>query len=345
MAAASHLGRRDSPNDRVQSSRDDHSVTRRQLISIIVPVLNEENNVVPLYERVTEVMRAHDARYDFELLFTDNHSSDRTFAQISRIAASDRRVRGYRFSKNFGFQRSIFTGYMKARGDAVIQIDADLQDPPELISQFIAKWEEGNDVVYGIRRSRPEGWFLRTARRSFYRLIDSLSEDSLPRGAGDFRLVSRRIVDLMTEVDDYHPYIRGLIASFGFDQVGIPYDRQARASGESKFSLPRLLGLAVDGILVHSIVPLRIATFVGLIMALIMLVAAVVYISSRILFGQEWPPGFATTTVLLFLGIVLNGLFLGIIGEYLGRLYQQTKRRPLTIIEEQTVDLKDQPPS
>jgi dolichol-phosphate mannosyltransferase len=280
-------------------------------------------------------------QYEFELIFTDNHSSDKTFGEISRIASVDRRVRGYRFSKNFGFQRSIFTGYMKARGEAVIQIDADLQDPPELISEFITKWEQGYDVVYGVRRSRPEGWFIRTARKLFYKLIDALSEDSLPHGAGDFRLVSRRIVDLMKEVDDYHPYIRGLIASFGFDQVGIPYDRQVRASGASKFTLTRLLGLAVDGILVHSIIPLRIATIVGLAMALVMLIAAVVYATSRLFFDQEWPPGFATTTLLLFLGVILNGLFLGIIGEYLGRLYQQSKRRPLTIIEERTVYLGD----
>jgi dolichol-phosphate mannosyltransferase len=320
-------------------------VTTKKLISIIVPVLNEESNVDPLYERIAAVMGTRANEFDWELVFTDNHSSDNTFSRISRLAAVDRRVRGYRFSKNFGFQRSILAGYMTAKGDAVVQIDADLQDPPELIPEFIAKWVEGNDVVYGIRRSRPEGWFTRTARKLFYRLIDALSEDSLPHGAGDFRLVSRRIVELMREVDDYHPYIRGLIASFGFDQVGIPYDRQARTSGESKFTFTRLLALAVDGILVHSIIPLRVATFVGLVMAVIMLILAAIYVSSRLLFGQEWPPGFATTTVLLFLGIILNGLFLGIIGEYLGRLYQQTKRRPLTIIEEQTVYHGDQPPA
>jgi polyisoprenyl-phosphate glycosyltransferase len=311
-------------------------MTGKKLISIIVPVLNEEENVERLYEAVTQVMGTLEARYDFELIFTDNHSTDSTFGTIERIAAADPRVRGFRFSKNFGFQRSILTGYMRANGDAVIQIDADLQDPPELIPLFIDKWEEGFDVVYGLRRSRQEGWLIGFCRKVFYSLIDKLSEDDLPQAAGDFRLVSRRIVDLMREVDDYHPYLRGLIASFGFDQVGIPYDRAPRTRGASKFPFFRLLALAVDGILVHSVIPLRIATFVGLFMSLVMFLGIIGYAASRIFLGHDWPPGFATTTVLLLLGIVLNGLFLGIVGEYLGRMYQQVKKRPVTIIERET---------
>lgn len=309
----------------------------KKLVSIIVPVLNEEGNVERLYEAVTQVMVDLEVRYDYELIFTDNHSSDSTFAKIEQLAAKDPRVSGFRFSKNFGFQRSILTGYMKTSGDAVIQIDADLQDPPELIPEFIEKWEEGYDVVYGVRRSRQEGWLIALARRTFYKLIDLLSEDDLPRDAGDFRLVSRRIVELLGQVDDYHPYLRGLIASLGFEQLGIPYDRARRTSGESKFSIPRLIGLAVDGILVHSVIPLRIATFVGLAMSLVMMLGILGYGLSRLVFGVDWPAGFATTTVLLLLGITLNGLFLGIIGEYLGRLYQQAKKRPITIIERNTV--------
>jgi dolichol-phosphate mannosyltransferase len=306
-----------------------------KLISIVVPVLNEEDSLDSLYQEIKQVMTTLEPDYDYELIFTDNHSTDSTFALVERLAASDPRVRGFRFSKNFGFQRSILTGYLKASGDAVIQIDADLQDPPELIIDFVKKWEEGYDVVFGVRRSRPEGRLVTLARKAFYWLIDRLSEDDLPHGAGDFRLVSRRIVDLLGEVDDYHPYLRGLIASFGFEQIGIPYDRAPRTRGESKFSFLKLLALAFDGILVHSVIPLRIATFVGLLMALIMLLGIIAYVVSRLVLGHDWPPGFATTTVLLLLGIILNGLFLGIIGEYLGRLYQQTKKRPLTIIEKE----------
>lgn len=317
----------------------------KPLISIIVPVLNEESNVMPLYREVKRVMSRLENRYDYELLFTDNHSNDDTFSIIRALSADDPRVSGYRFSKNFGFQRSILTGYLKASGDAVIQIDADLQDPPDLIPVFIEKWEQGYDVVYGIRQVRHEGRLLGWARRLFYLLIDSLSEDELPHSAGDFRLVSRRIVDLISEVDDYHPYLRGLIASLGFDQIGIEYDRAPRAFGESKFSFFRLLALAIDGILVHSVVPLRIATLVGLATACVMILGIAGYTVSRALLGHDWPPGFATTTILLLLGIVLNGLFLGIIGEYLGRMYQQVKRRPITIVEEQTARPEDVEPT
>lgn len=311
-------------------------MNRRPLISVIVPVLNEGDNIEPLYQALNDEMAKLADKYDWELIFTDNHSSDNTFDVIEKLATDDPRVRGYRFSKNFGFQRSIFTGYMKSSGDAVVQIDADLQDPPELIGEFVRKWEDGYDVVYGVRRSRQEGRFLSLARKLFYSAIDRMSEDDLPRNAGDFRLVSRRIVDLLREVDDYHPYLRGLIASFGYEQAGIPYDRRARERGESKFTFFRLMGLAIDGILVHSVIPLRIATMVGMFTAGVMLLGIVWYATSRLVFGHDWPPGFATTTVLILLGIVLNGLFLGIIGEYLGRLYQQTKTRPMTIIEKVT---------
>lgn len=308
-------------------------MSTKPLISIVVPVLNEEDNVEPLHKAVTTVMADLADRYDYEIVFTDNHSTDQTFSKLEAIASADDRVRALRFSKNFGFQKSILTGYLRANGDAVMEIDADMQDPPELIPEFIGKWEEGYHVVYGVRRSRQEGFLSQKARRLFYRLIDALSDDHLPHDAGDFRLVSRHVVDLISQVDDYHPYLRGLIASFGFEQVGIPYDRSARTSGESKFSFGQLMSLAVDGILQHSVIPLRIASITGLVLALIMVVVIVGYAIGRLFFGQQWPAGFATTTVLLLLGIVLNAMFLGVIGEYLGRIYQQVKKRPVTIIE------------
>jgi dolichol-phosphate mannosyltransferase len=173
----------------------------------------------------------------------------------------------------------------------------------------------------------------RWARSTFYKVIDALSEDHLPHQAGDFRLVSRRVVDLLREVDDYHPYLRGLIASFGFDQVGIPYDRASRTRGESKFSFSQLVSLAIDGILVHSVIPLRIASITGMLLSVVMVIGIISYTVGRLFFAQDWPAGFATTTVLLLLSITLNALFLGVIGEYLGRIYQQVKRRPITIIE------------
>ena len=308
-------------------------MTERTLISIVIPVLDEADNIRPLYDRLVGVADGLRDRYDFEFLFTDNHSQDSTFDQLRRLSEADPRIRVLRFSRDFGFQRSILTGYRNARGRAAIQIDADLQDPPEMIPDFLRHWEDGADVVYGVRRSRAESLWMRSTRRFFYWLIDALSEDRLPRDAGDFRLVSRRVLDALDEIDDYHPYLRGLIASFGFTQVGIPYDRRARERGASKFRFRQLLRLAIDGILQHSVVPLRIATWIGMVISFGMLVLIGVYTYAKLVLHSDWPAGFATTTVLILTGIVLNALFLGIIGAYLGRIFHQVKRRPLTIIE------------
>lgn len=307
----------------------------RKLISFVVPVYNEEENVEALYQAVNRVMEQLADRYDYEFVFTDNHSTDKTFAILERLARLDERVRCWRFSRNFGYQRSILTGYLLARGDAAMQLDCDLQDPPELIPDFVGQWELGHHVVYGVRRSRKESLLVHSARRMFYRLIDLLSEDKLPHDAGDFRLVDRRILDELRRLDDAQPYLRGAIASMGFAQVGIPYDRNDRRAGQSKFAVRDLFRLAFDGILNHSTVPLRFATYTGLVTSAITFLGLAFFTIAKLWFGREWPAGFATTTVLILLSLSLNALFLGVIGEYLGRIYQQVKRRPLTILEQQ----------
>jgi polyisoprenyl-phosphate glycosyltransferase len=308
-------------------------MTARRLITICVPVFNEELNIEPLYAALLPIMEQLSDRYDFELLFTDNHSTDRTFDALERLASRDVRVRAIRFSRNFGFQRSIATGYANARGDAAIQIDCDLQDPPQLILDFVSKWEQGYKVVYGVRSSRKESWWMNFVRKMFYRIIDSLSEDELPLDAGDFRLLDRCVLDELQKFEDNQPYLRGTIAALGFDQIGIPYDRAERQHGQSKFSFGELIGLAFDGILNHSVVPLRIATYLGLMISLLTFLGIVAYGVGRLFLGKNWPPGFATVIILILGSLSLNALFLGIIGEYLGRIYRQVKRRPLTIIE------------
>ena len=306
----------------------------RKLVSLVVPVLDEEENVERLYAAVEAVIAPLADRYDFEYVFTDNHSRDRTFALLTALAAKDPKVRAFRFSRNFGFQRSIWTGYALARGDAAIQLDCDLQDPPALIPAFLQGWEEGHHVVYGVRRSRKEGFFITSVRRVFYRVIDFLSEDELPKDAGDFRLVDRRILEELRRIHDQQPYLRGTIAALGFRQKGVPYDRDERTHGESKFSYAALFRLAFDGILNHSTVPLRLATWTGLAVSAATALGIVGYGVGRLVFGQDWPAGFATTTVLLLLSLSLNAMFLGIIGEYVGRIYVQIKTRPLTVIEQ-----------
>ena len=306
---------------------------RKRLISICVPVFNEEMNIGPLYAALLPIMDQLSDRYDFELLFTDNHSTDHTFEALERVAQRDVRVRALRFSRNFGFQRSIATGYANARGEAAIQIDCDLQDPPSLILEFVRKWEQGYKVVYGVRSSRRESWWMNFVRKMFYRIIDSLSEDELPLDAGDFRLLDRCVLDELQKFEDNQPYLRGTIAVLGFDQIGIPYDRGERQHGQSKFSFGELMGLALDGILNHSVVPLRIATYLGLAISVVTFMGIVGYGVGRLFLGKNWPPGFASVIILLLGSLSLNALFLGIIGEYLGRIYRQVKRRPLTIIE------------
>ncbi|MCS7045607.1 MAG: glycosyltransferase family 2 protein [Gemmataceae bacterium] len=313
---------------------------QRKLITLCVPVLNEEANLPKLYAAVQQLRHELADRYRFELLFTDNHSTDGTFAYLSELAQRDPMVRVLRFSRNFGFQRSVLCGYLNARGDAVIQLDGDLQDPPALIPRLLELWEAGNQVVYGVRVKRQEGWLITLIRRCFYRLLRSLSEHDLPLDAGDFRLVDRRVVEELGKIDDATPYVRGTIAMMGFNQVGVPYERAARQEGESKFRFKDLVGLGLDGIFNHSFVPLRLATYCSLAIALATLLLIGAYVVGRLFLGHSWPPGFATVVVLNLISISLNGLFFGILGEYVARIYRQVKKSPLTIIEK---ELNNQP--
>lgn len=301
-------------------------------VSVLVPAFNEEANARRAYEAIVDVFRGMTG-YDYEIIFTDNHSTDRTFEILQEIACNDRRVRVIRFSRNIGYQRSLLTAYKAASGDCSVQIDCDLQDPPQLIPQMLALWRQGHKVVYGIRRSLSDGPAVAFVRRVFYRFINTLSEDELPLNAGEFRLVDRRILDELRQVDDTSPYLRGLISAMGFSQVGFEYDRQARVAGESKFPFRQMLSLAVDGILNHSLMPLRFATMASLVVGTATFLLLVGYLAGKLLFGQDWPAGFATTTLLLLLSITLNAMFLGIVGEYIGRVFMQTKRRPIIVVE------------
>jgi polyisoprenyl-phosphate glycosyltransferase len=304
-----------------------------KLISLVIPVFNEQANVRILYETVLRVLEPLEERYNFELLFTDNHSVDSTFSILKELHSHDSRIRVFRFSRNFGYQKSILAGYLRARGDALIQLDCDLQDPPELIPEFLNQWENGAAVVYGIRRTRKEGVLIHMARRIFYRVANYLSDDELPVDVGDFRLVDRKVVESLRQFDDQQPYLRGAVAAMGFKQVGIPYDRRDRQHGSSNFKFKDLLNLAIDGILNHSVVPLRLSSYFGFILTVVTLLAVIGYAGARVIFNFDWPEGFTTLAVLLLGGIGINALFLGIIGEYLGRIYQQVKKRPLVIVD------------
>ena len=305
---------------------------RRRLISIVIPVFNEEANIERAYEAVVAVFDGINDRYDFEIVFTDNHSTDRSPEMLAALCARDHRVRRARFSRNFGFNRSVLTGYRLARGDAAVQIDCDLQDSPDLIPEFLDLWTKGHDVVVGVRRQREEGRLLQGARRVFYRVLNWISEDNLVVDGGDFRLIDRSILEQLRTIHDAMPYVRGLTSVLAKNQIGVQYDRQSRKYGQSKFPLRRLTGLAMEGIFAHSTVPLRIASYIGIIVAVATGLLSGIYILGRLMFDADWPTGFATTTVLLLFSISLNAIFLGIIGEYLSRIYNQVRRRPTTVI-------------
>lgn len=309
-------------------------VLEKRLISIVVPAFNEDKNIEYFYEAVNQELGKLGDRYTFEFIFTDNCSTDLTFERLKALGSSDDRVRAARFSKNFGYQRSIFTGYMLARGDCAIQMDCDLQDPPALIHDLIAKWEEGFEVVYGVRKTRDEAGLVTIARRIFYRILDFLSEEHIPHDAGDFRLVDRKVLNQLKFFYDTSPYLRGAIASLGFRQVGISYHRPSRQRGKSKFGMINYISLAVDGILNHSIMPLRVATATGFMISTCLVLYFAGLFFAKIFYRAEWPRGFATMSVLILVGISANALFLGVIGEYLGRIYRQVKRPPMTVIDE-----------
>jgi glycosyltransferase involved in cell wall biosynthesis len=312
---------------------DSSEASTKPLISIVVPVFNEEDNVDKTYAELKRVAAELD-NYRFEFLFTDNHSTDSTFAKLAKIAATDPDVRVVRFARNFGFQQSVLTGYRLARGAAAIQIDADLQDPPSMFGPFLEKWREGYDVVIGVRRSRKESLFLRRARRAYYRLLRRLGGPHLIPDGGDFRLIDRSVIERLRPIHEPHIYLRGLISSLARRQIGIPFDRSARLYNESKFRFRSLLRLAMDGILAHSSLPLRISFYVGLVIALAAVLLAGFYLALRLFSARALPPGFTTTQILILFGIGLNSVFLGVLGIYVGRIYDQVRMRPPTIISD-----------
>lgn len=309
------------------------STEGKPLISICVPVLNEADNLDRLYGRLKSLADKLSGTYNFEFIFTDNDSRDGTWQKLEALALYDDRVRGARFSRNFGFQNSILAGFELASGDAIVQIDADLQDPPELISDFLDIWKSGAKVVYGIRSARKENFFLAKLRGMGYSVISRLSEYPIPRDAGDFRLLDRAVVRLLVKTKVADPYIRGLVPSYGFKQVGVEYDRESRNAGESKFGLGKLLSFGASALLNHSVIPLRLASLLGLVVLIVSAVAAIVVVVTRLV-EPNIPQGFASLASLLLFGIGVNSLFLGVIGEYLLKVLRTVNSEPKAIAVE-----------
>lgn len=299
-------------------------------VSVVVPVYNEMAVLPAFYERLCAAIEPLDTA--FELVFVDDGSSDGSGAWLLARREVDPRVAVVELSRNYGKEVALSAGLDHAGGDAVILVDADLQDPPELIPDFLAAWREGCDVVYGQRRSRAgESWFKVQSARWFYRIINRLSEVPIPPDAGDFRLLSRRAADAVAGLRERHRYMTGLFAWVGFASRAIPYAREPRRAGRSKWSYWRLWGLALEGITSFSAVPLKLATGLGVITAGLALCYGLFMLLRTLLFGNPVAGYPSLIVVMLFLGGV-QLICLGIIGEYLGRTYDETKRRPLYIL-------------
>jgi len=299
-------------------------------LSVAVPVRNEEAVLPELLRRVRAVLDGI-AGGPHQLLFVDDGSSDRTLEILEDAARQDPRLVVISLSRNFGHQAALTAALDFVSGDAVVLMDGDLQDAPEAIPDFLRRFEEGYDVVYATRASRREGWYLRLCYFLFYRLQTLLSETRLPLDAGDFGLVSRRVVELLRRMPEHHRFLRGLRSWVGFRQTGIPIERAERHSGRSKYGLLKLVKLASDGIFAFSIVPLRAAALLGTLAIGASALFAVYSLLVR-LFMSQTPRGF---TALVFLITFLSGvllLFLGIIGEYVGRIYEEVKARPLYVV-------------
>ncbi|MBB6309042.1 glycosyltransferase family 2 protein [Xanthobacter tagetidis] len=308
-------------------------MTTRKLITFCIPVYNESANIERLIARLQSTAASLAARYDFEFLFTDNSSEDDTVAKLKAAAVSEPRIRVIRLSRNFGFQKSILTNYLNARGDALIQLDADLQDPPEMAADFLALWERGYKVVYGIRRKRLESHLMQRLRKAGYAFISNLSDEPIPLDAGDFRLIDRVIVEALQEYNDYAPYLRGAIATLGYPQIGIEYDRAQREAGKSNFGIREVIKLGMDGLFSTSMVPLRLATWVGVIALAVSVLAIPVYVIARYT-NPSFPAGFASIYIFILISMGVNALLLGVFGEYIGRIFRNTRGGPMTIVQE-----------
>ena len=302
----------------------------RPTFSVVVPIWNEEKVIPELYRRVVNIMESTNATW--ELICVDDGSRDKSLAMLLELHAKDPRVKVLQFSRNFGHQIAITSGADFAQGDAVIVMDADLQDPPEVVLQMIEKWRAGYEVVYAVRASRQgETKFKLWTASLFYRLLQRITDIHIPLDAGDFRLMDRRVVIAMRHLREQHRFMRGLSSWIGFRQIGIEYERAERYAGETKYPLRKMVRLATSAITGFSHVPLQLATYVGFTLATISLVAIIITIILR-LSGSSFFLGQATTLVsVLFLGGV-QLIFLGIIGEYLGRIYDEVKQRPLYIV-------------
>ena len=306
---------------------------KKQLLSIVIPCYDEDEVIVETVNRI-KTFCSELVDLDVELIFVDDGSRDRTCELLKGYALEDSRIRLIIFSRNFGHQIAVTAGIDAAKGDAVVLIDADLQDPPAVVHEMISKWQEGYDVVYGTRTDRPgESAFKLATARGFYRLLNQLSDTPIPLDTGDFRLMSRNVVDTLIAMPERDRFVRGMVSWVGFKQIALPYKRSERFAGVSKYPLRKMLRFAIDGILSFSTKPLQMSVGLGMLCATLALIGILYALGLR-LFTNIWVEGWTALMIaVLFLGGV-QLICVGILGEYIGRIYHEVKNRPLYVVQE-----------
>ncbi len=308
-------------------------VVKTPLLSVVIPCYNEEEVIGETMQRL-KAFCSELANLDAELIFVDDGSNDRTRELLKSYAKEDSKIKLIGFARNFGHQIAVTAGIDAACGDAVVLIDADLQDPPEVVHEMIAKWREGFDVVYGTRTERPgESAFKLATARVFYRLLNWLSDVPIPLDTGDFRLMSRPVVDTLRSMPERDRFVRGMVSWVGFKQIALPYKRAERFAGQSKYPLRKMLRFATDGILSFSTKPLQMSVGLGMLCATLAL-AGILYALGIRLFTNNWVEGWTALMIaVLFLGGI-QLICVGILGEYVGRIYHEVKNRPLYVVQE-----------
>jgi polyisoprenyl-phosphate glycosyltransferase len=307
-----------------------HVNGERPMISVVIPCFNEEEVIDATHAQLIEAL-GESTEFDLEVVYVDDGSKDRTAAALATLCNKDERVSAVLLSRNFGHQHAVTAGLEQARGDAVVIMDADLQDPPEVVLEFIGKWRQGADIVVGVRSEREgETHFKRLTAALFYRLLNAISEVPITNDAGDFRLMDRRVVDQLNALPERERFVRGLVSWLGFNQVEVAYRRAPRYAGATKYPLWKMVRFALDGFVSFSRAPLRLATLIGTFAFGLAMVGILYAIITR-LFTQVWVPGWT----LLFIAVLLMGgvqlVALGVIGEYMGRVYTEVKGRPVYI--------------
>ncbi len=303
-------------------------------ISIVTGVFNEEAVIEQLYLTIKKQLDLLSKKYTYEYIFTDNCSTDNTLKILKKIAKKDKRVKIISFSRNFGPEKSGYTALIHTTGDFVIPYEGNMKDPPELIPTFIKYWEKGYELVMGVRKVTKDSWLMSSMRKLFYKIIHAASSENLPMNYGSYGLIDKKIIDVLRTIDDYNPYIRGLIATMGFKRITVEYSRRDRKNKQSKTSLLYLFDFAINALVSYSVTPIRFTTYLGFGLSTLSLITAAIYLFLKLFYWKVTVPGVsaAILLILFFSGIQL--LFLGLIGEYIGAIHSQVRKKPFVIIKE-----------